>query len=236
MAALDLGELNEKNGFYVVALDNIAPQAAADMFTIKLMKGDEEIDTIENYSIKKYAKTILEGDYSYELKVLVTEMLTYCETAQKYTKHNMDNLATAGLENLLCYSDANREDFEDERSATQNAEKIDGYGITGVGVKFDSANYIYAKFEAESLENVTVTINGKTAEIVDLGNMYAVYTDAILATGFGDYYTIILNVNGEAYQTITYSVNSFAKNNNDLGDALYKYGVAANAYIDSLNA
>ena len=164
-------------------------------------------------------------------------MLSYGETAQKYLNYNMDNLATAGLDTLLVYGDANRADFVDEKSAVQNAEKIEGLSITALGVQFDCTNKIYAKFTADNLDGITATVDGNNAEIIALGgNTYAVYTDAILATGFGTYHTIVLNNGGEAYQTVTYSVNSFAKTNADLGDALYNYGVAAVNYMATLNA
>lgn len=227
-----------EDGKYVFALNEIAPEAMADVFTVQIVKNGEDTPVHSlDYSIKAYAETILKGEYSDELKIFVTEMLTYGETAQKFTKHNMDNLATVGLEDFLVYGTASRDEFTDEKSAVQNADKIEGLSITGLGVQFNCTNKIYAKFTAESLDGITVTIDGNAADIVSLGgNLYAVYTDDILATGFGHYYEIVLNVNGEAYQTVNYSVYSFAKTNNDLGEALYNYGVAAVNYMLSLRA
>lgn len=204
----------------------------ADDVTVYLMKGEEIVDTLENYSVKAYAQAILNGDYDAALKTFVSDMLAYGAAAQEHTGYNTENLATTGVNGLVC-STATPNANVNVNKGQQNGDKVDGLGFTSVGVRFDSANYIYAKFTAPSLDNIIVTINGDVAEIVDLGNgVYAVYSDAILATQFGTTYTIVLN-NGTEYQTLTYSVNSyaFAKANTELGATLYRYGASAAALL-----
>lgn len=221
----------EKDGKFVFALDKIAPQAMADVITIQLIKDGKVVDT-KDYSVKAYAQAILSGDYDAKLKTLVSDMLAYGAAAQKHTGHNLDNLATAGVVGLVC-STATPDASVNVNKGVQNADKVDGLGFANVGVKFDNVNYIFAKFNAASIDGVTVTINGTLAKIVALGNgQYTVYSDAILASQFGATYTIVLNYNGAAYQTLTYSVNSYAfAKNNELGTALYRYGASAAAYL-----
>ncbi|MBE6634180.1 MAG: hypothetical protein E7620_07575 [Ruminococcaceae bacterium] len=221
----------EKNGKYVFALNKIAPQAMSDLITVTLVKGETAKDTVE-YSVKTYAQAILNGEYDAALKTFVSDMLAYGAAAQKHTNYNLENLATNGVEGLAC-STATPDASANVNAGVQNGTKVDGLGFTAVGVKFDTANYIYAKFTAASLEGITVTINGEAAEIVELENgVYAVYSEEILATAFGQTFTIVLN-NGADYQTLTYSVNSyaFAKANTELGATLYRYGASALALL-----
>lgn len=219
----------EKDGKYVFTLDKIAPQAMSDLITVSLLNGETVLQTKANYSVKAYAQAILSGDHDIKLKTFVSDMLVYGAAAQNFVGYNTDNLATADVTGLVA-STSTPTDADNVNAGVQNGEAVEGLGFTSVGVKFDSANYIYAKFKANSLDGITVTINGTVAEIKDLGKgVYAVYSEAIYATDFGTTYTIVLN-NGTDYQTLTYSVNSyaFAKANTELGLALYRYGASAN--------
>lgn len=103
--------------------------------------------------------------------------------------------------------------------------------FTSVGVRFDCNVAIYAKFTAASIDGINVTVDGKQAQILALGNgAYIVYSDEIYATRFSKTHTIVLEYNGEAYQTLTYSVNSYAAAkyaSSELALTLYRYGMSA---------
>ncbi|MBQ9162659.1 MAG: hypothetical protein IJX74_05220 [Clostridia bacterium] len=208
----------------VFALNGIAPQQMGYTINATLYKGDVVIDTLD-YSIKAYAEEILAGEYSDEAKALVQAMINYGDAAENYVNQtepttNVDVTGTTKPETVL--------------TTEQNATKVDGLSFSSVGVRFDYVNKIYVTLTNTIDADVTVTINGEAATIVD----GVIYTDAISATKFADSYTIVLNYNGEAYQTVTYSVNSYASAKwdsetaytSELVRAMYLYGVAAEAY------
>lgn len=217
---------------YVFTFANIAPQCMSDTITAELFAGDTLVDSLET-SVKAYAQGILElyGDNE-TVVAMVSDMLAYGAAAQKYTGHSTDDLANEGVEGYAP-TDVLPTDADKALDLTE------GDYFFAAGVHFNNVNKIYAKFEAMSLENLTVTVNGEEAEIVALGNNeYVVYSEAIYATEFANEFVFVILVDGEAAQSLTYTVNTYAnakQNSATMGElavALYRYGLSAIAYVN----
>ena len=225
----------EKAGRYVFSLD-LPPQYMTAVIKAELKYNDLVLDTIEEYSIQQYAQNKLNAaESSAELKQLVSDMLHYGAAAQTYKNHNTENLATAGVENLLPASTETPTEPTFTATPVNNPE-IDSYGawFTSTTVYFDSVNTIRVKIN--TTENVTMTINGVEVAVTST----TIETDGILPTKFADEFVFVLSYNGVVMQTLTYSVNTYAykmQNNATMGElalALYNYGLSAKAYAATL--
>ena len=225
----------EKAGRYVFSLD-LPPHYMTAVIKAELKYNDLVLDTIEEYSIQQYAQNKLNAaESSAELKQLVSDMLHYGAAAQTYKNHNTENLATAGVGNLLPAS--TETPTEPTFTATPiNNPEVTSYGawFTGANVWFDSANKIMVSIN--TTENVTLTINGEAVEVTGK----TIDTGDILPTEFGKEFVFVLSYDGVVMQTLTYSVNAYAykmQNHATMGElalALYNYGLSAKAYAATL--
>ena len=221
-----LGETSD--GIY--KLGGIAPHMMGDTVTATLYKGDEVVD-VYTTTIKDYLNEVINGNYADDVKELAKDLLIYGAAAQK---HQNSEIAT---EDLVTNQVPEVNDDKKPASvikAEQKADKIDGLSFTQVGVHFNYVNKLYIVVDNSAGENITVKINDKVAEIGEDGY---VYTDAIAPNKFADVYVFELYVDGELYQTVTYSVNSYInkKWDTDLAKALYNYAVSFTAYSASLD-
>ena len=214
---------------------NVAPQAMTDVFNASIVSNGIVLDTIEEYSVQKYAINQLANSPSDELKQLLTDMLHYGAAAQNYKGYNTESLATTGVDDIGTASDVlPGEECKSNLTTTKDLESYPAY-FTGATVWFDGINKLrvyITTIDGASLSNVTLTINGEAVAVS--GNM--IETDGILATQFGETYTFVLSYDGTVMQTLTYSVNAYAyakKADAEMGElalALYRYGVSAKAY------
>lgn len=208
----------------VFTINGIAPHQMGDTVTATLYKNGEAVDTIE-YSIATYLNTVISGaQFTANDKALAEALLIYGAAAQKHQNYKTDALVTDETPVVDSAPESNLE-------MTQNSAKLEGLTFKTVGVHFNYVNKLYITLEnTNNVENVTVKVNGVETEIVD----GKVYTGAVAPTKFGTVYTFVLCVNGEAYQTVTYSVNSYINKkwteDTGLAKALYNYAVAFAEY------
>ncbi len=245
----------EKNGYLVFSFTNIPPQFMGENISASLYSTKSTPDTtLSTYSIKAYAQKVIEKYSSdTELMDLIADMLRYGAAAQMYIGYNTANLVTSGINLGTSGNDVLPVDADNDRSFSPMADiSTLTNSFTAVGVRFDFDNKIYVKFKTDNLSKIKITVNDKEIDISDkvsaaANGTYIFYTDGILATEFDDVYTFEMYVNGTLYQTVTYSVNSYAYAK--CGDlsvsdettlspiaqlvrALYRYGASANAYIE----
>ncbi len=230
---------DENLGKYVFTFCGIAPQCMGDSIKAELVNNGKIVDTIEKYSVREYVVNTLKSysDNS-ELCTLLSDLLVYGAAAQEYVGYKTNALVTEGVD-LSAASTAMPNEDDRNRSVTDNDGDIK---FTAAGVRFDYVNRIYVKLTAASLDGVTVSVNGEDLEIVETGraNVYIAYSDAISALSFGETVTFTLSVEGEAVQTLTYTVNDYALskyNDAEIGSlalALYRYGKSAVAYKATL--
>lgn len=211
-------EATSADGIY--SIGGVPPHMMNDTITATLYNGDEVVDVLE-YSIKQYLDAVIAGDFSEKAKQLANDLLIYGAAAQKHQNYNTGDLVS---EETPIVDDADKP--ESVLNVEQIASKIDGVAFKQVGVHFNYVNRLYVTVNNTAGASVSVKINGRDAEIVD----GYVFSSAIAPTGFGDEYVFELFVDGELYQTVTYSVNSYicAKWNHESGlaKALYRYAVA----------
>ena len=224
------GELTD--GRYKFSLE-LPPQYMTDTVQIFLYYGSDEIEKIEDYSIRTYAKNQLDkAGEDTELKRLISDMLHYGAAAQEYKGYKTETLAN-NVDGILAETAdvPTTTDF----TLSEVANDCPAY-FTGAGVYFDNVNKLYVKLS--TTENVTLTIDGTQVENLST----KIYTDGISVTNFDEKYTFVLSYddgNGQtATQTLTYSINAYAYAKKDaenvamknLALALYRYGVSAEAY------
>ncbi len=243
------------DGKYVAKFNSLAPHRIGENITAELMFNGSPVETMGEYSIKTYLYSIFNGETSSAaLKTLVSDLLVYCDQAQKYVEGYegpaiLDDAVTLTPSTVTPNTD---NDIEKPQIGTAPEE---GAKFTVADVWFGYNNKIRVEFTAESIDGVTVTIKrgdgtAEIAEIFDLGNgVYTVYTQGINATDFNTVYTFAINEGGAETQTLTFSLNAFARTkyvaaNGSIADgsieslslALYRYGKSAEAYAAEVAA
>ena len=215
---------------YVFAFEGIAPQCMGDNVKAELIVDGEIIDVVEEYSVLKNVKNVMNDSN----KQLIYDLLAYGAAAQMYAEYKTDALVNAGYEDLA--TEISTVTCAD-RAVT---EALDGAKFTAAGVYHANTNKIYAKIETVDDAAVTVTINGEeaTLEHYKYGG-YIVYTGDINVTEYSDVYTFVITDASGNTQTLTYSVNAWCavkynaekEETAELAKALYAYGQSALAYI-----
>ena len=226
------------DGKYVFTLYNIPPQTMTTTITAVLLYGDTELATLD-YTIQQNAKNLL-ATYPNDtkLKQFISDMLNYGAKAQIYADYNTDNLATDGL-------DLSPSTITPEESYADLSESAGSSSFRSATVWFDAVNCLIVKVKNRTDDTkVKVTVNGETIELVYDETIDGYKTPAILATDFGTSYTFTLYEGDTDVQTLVYSVNTYAyskyttgktQSMKDLALALYRYGVSAKAYYDSIS-
>ena len=224
---------------YVFVFNGIAPQRMTDNIKAELLLNGDVLEVLENYSVQTNAKNLLEKyPENATLKTFIADMLYYGAAAQTYANYKTDTLATDGLD--LSFSEATPEELYANIS-----ESTGSSSFRSATVWFDSTNSLIVKVR-ERTENtkVTVTVNGNTVPLEYNDTIDGYKTPDILATDFGTTYTFKLYEGDTAVQTLVYSVNTYAyskyttgktQSMKDLALALYRYGVSAKAYYDSIS-
>ena len=229
----------EEYGKYVFSFCGIAPQCMGDTVKAELLLNGEVISIKESYSVKAYVEGAIElysGDE--KLMRLLADLLYYGEAAQEYLGYKTDALVTAGVTDLPEASDVAPTNEDNNKSIAPN--KDEGTRFIAAGVRFDYDNKIYVKLMVVGEDNVTVTVNSETLELISLGaGVYVAYSDGISALHFDEKIVFTLSVNGEESQTLTYTVNDYAyskRSDAEIGElslALYRYGKSAQDYNGS---
>jgi ASC-1-like (ASCH) protein len=218
---------------------------------------DDTVLTEEFYnSIEYYAYTVINGNYSEDLKSLMVNMLVYGAEAQLLFNYNTDFLATYYIDEDII-----------EKYATKMATPADpGYYSViepdgkyyfydntleleaDIGLNF---YYEFTKADASSLKVTTsyVDFYGETHTNVISGDdlvfntamgseMLKVSVRGLKSTDVFQAVTVVIEYNGEVVSTVTESVAGYchyAMGADDILDgvclALLKYGAAAEKYF-----
>ncbi len=223
----------QPDGTYKFAYKGINAQCMGDNIKAELLFGDALIAWQNDYSVKTYANNQYAETDSEALKQLLNDMLIYGAAVQNYLGYKTDALATAGLDWTPVSKDYVVPTYT--REATQ--VKDQPYRVSAVGLYISNVNKIYFKLGFNDVENVTITLtkNGKEVDYMLEGNL--VYTEEILATGYGDDFTLTIKNGETVVSTVSYDVNAyiFAKGEStapvgDLVRAMNNYGMSAKAY------
>ena len=205
------------------------------------MLSDIENKAIDGYTEEQYAA----------LKTLIIDTLNYGAAAQIYKNYKTDSLVNAGVNGGSEFTELGT-----EAGASGSASSSTDAKITAGGIRFDNVNSIYFKLLIADGADVKVSVSAidgvamdyTLSDMVALGdNEYKLYTRAIKPSNFDERYTVTLYVNGEAVQTIEYSVAAYVQyiqNETKDGElsamaklarAVYVYGSSVKAYADKIN-
>ena len=224
----------EGSTMYAFALKGLAPQTLGDTIKAELYVNGEVVATKDDYSARQNCVNLLaKNEYSGNVKMnnLIKSLMNYGAAAQGFAEYKTDKLINAEYKVVLNAPTA-------ADSVRNISAPISGdTKMTALGVYFDSVNKMYIKFTAPSLSGVSVTFNGEEASIHKYGDVYIAYSNAIPVSQFGITYDIVLK-SGNATQTATYSINSYAyaklssadETMVELAKATYTYGDAAKKY------
>ena len=201
------------DGQYVFDFEGLAPQRMADIIKAELLINGGVIDVKDDYSIKTNAQNLLtENAGNAELCQFITDMLYYGAAAQKYTKYNTDNLATDGITGLGTPSTATPTETNNAFDLSATAGDA---GFKSATVWFDVTNKLIVKVSKKTEDvnvKVYVTPDGGTRTELSYNDTVGGYmTDEIKVTDFHNAFVFELcDGEGNAIQTLTYSVNSYA--------------------------
>lgn len=208
--------------YYVFSCE-VSAKEMDDEITAKMISGNNVISPEYTYSVKKYADTLLDGDYSTEAKNLVNSMLSYGSYAKAYFSN--DNL-TASTELNSVTTDV-LADYAGQTSGTLS----DGMKYYGSSLLLESDTTLRHYFRVEDGTDVNgynfsgnkgnyyyIDINGISAE-----NLDATYTSAI-----GDY---VISYSPMSYAYAALRSDSASDSLKNVVKALYLYNQSANAYI-----
>lgn len=234
------GVKNETTGAYAYSIP-MAPQRMTDVIHAKLVAQDGTvIATPNDFSIRSYAQTLLQGECSDTLKQLLTDLLTYGAEAQKYQGYKTDDLAN-NIDEIGTPSTATPTD-SDKMTLTdgEGVESFPAY-FSKATVWFDNTNSVRVYVTGDTTD-VTLTVNGTTVELTKTADgTYYYQTEGLKATELDTTFTFVLASDGMTLQTLTYSVNAYVYNmqsNSKIGSlalALYRYGQSAKAYAATVN-
>lgn len=241
----------DEKGEAVFGFDKVTPQCLGDNISATLYVDGEEVDALEEYSVKSYLETVLAMSAEQlsqthrenaAMKKLIVDLLYYGQEAQKYADHNAETLVTSGL---TVAQKAFRTDYVDleESDRGLEGEASEKFGWKGAGLYLDYNVSMYFKIAVkEEIEDLSIRI-GETAitdfsveEDENVTYYTAIYRNITLLD-FDTVYTATVYEGETAIgKTASYSVKSYvyAMQNNDacgdLAKAIYNYGKSAVAY------
>jgi len=230
--------------YMVFTLPGLAPQNMGDavdaVFYVDNGYSRKDITKKTGYTIEQNCKDLL-AQYSTDatLTRFVNDLLVYGAAAQTYTGYKATDLVGADM-NLTVGTAAPSVSDKMTISGNQNEDCY----IKSVGVWFDTTNRLYLKIYAAD-DTFQVNVGGKYYDGADceyLGdNIYKLTCDALAATELDTVYAIMLGYDNATCANLNYSANAYAYailnggSSNDkmiaLAQALYNYGVAADAYV-----
>ncbi len=234
------GVYDPETGLYKFKYTNVNPQCMADNIKAELIVDGEIISSKDNYSVKAYADSLAKKTAE-ELNMteakhnalisLLSDMLVYGTEAQKHQSYNLTEYATDGITWL------NASEFviptDGVRNIVSGNTDINNR-VEASGVFVANVNKIY--FRVTLTDEVTVLVDGKEATPDAEGK---VYTDDILATGFGTVHTVELVKGEETIAKIEYNLNAYvqAKYDTDTVGSIVKaissYGISAKAFASA---
>ncbi len=214
-----------EDGTYAVTV-KVAAAQMTDEIGIQIVAGDM-IGSEMTYTIRQYAKQILDGEYKETTKALVMAMLNYGAMAQKYFGYNAGNLANKD------YEIDNAVEIPAVDTSNMVSGSVDGIRFYGASLVFESKVAVRFYFAV-------------TGDI----NSYSFSTGDAPVLKDGLYYVEVADINPQDYakaialtvndvMTVTYSpltyisrkANSENANLVNLVKAMYQYHLAAVAYL-----
>ncbi len=254
----DLTEYTNDGTYLSFRFKNIAPQKIGDTVTATLYakENGEDVETNPyDFGVKNYCEKAMEiysSDAYSTFRTLIVDLLHYGAKAQNYTGYKTSELVDADLTAAqLAWGTQGDPDLQNH--FVKDLVTIDNPTVIwrGAGLVLDSAVTLKLKFQAESVEGLTVRIKiegGETVLISDAKhfnynsseNCYILHVNGLSANQMSRKLELtVLDADGNAVSnTAQYSIESYAyeKQNStiaglaDLVKAMMNYGKAAENY------
>ena len=229
----------------LVYVFHIAPQNMGDGISFSLVLGEQEQDTIADYSFLIYCNNMM-GKGDAKLDQLLKDALEYGAAAQTYKNYKTGSLVNAGISGATVYADLGAE--ANVLNFAANGGYTGAVELTKVGMYFDYNNRLSFVIEnVADIDTISVTVGGNDlvldeSNTVDLGgNSYRIYFKDLLATDIcsATSQTVVVSDGGTAVGTLTYNARSYVyakqgldNNMGALAKALYNYSLSAAAYAE----
>ena len=206
----------DANGYYIFTAELAAAQMT-DEITMQMYIGDVAGEA-KTYTIRGYADTVLNGDYTEADKKMVKYMLSYGGAAQAYFGYNTGAMSDANVEAAMAEVP---ESAETEMSVTGSAENIRFYGASLVFENKIAVRF-YFTGSSEGIEGAVVK-----------GDLFYVEVADILPQDMDKAVTVEVGGLTVSYGPMNYIVRMNAKGSDSLKallKAMYNYHLAAVEY------
>ena len=182
--------------------------------TVSVQDGSGEVVDTYTVNVKDYALKIVYGDYTDKQKEMAKALLNYGAYAQKYFGTNEKYLANADLNDADQWSadDLNAVSFDKFGYTKPTNDKTVGARYMGSCLSLVSKTAIKHYFKANSVDNLTFTVNGKIATPVfdSIRKQYWVAVTGISAANLAQKYDVVVS-NGTDSFTLSYSAMDYCK-------------------------
>ncbi len=166
---------------------------------------------------------------------LVKAMLNYGANAQLYFGHNIDDLAN----DTVYMTDTDKAldetlDLSNYEFTLEGSEEGIGYYGSSLSLKSETAiKHYFTVEEGVDIPSLTITVNGKDAELVASGDKYLLKIDNILAQNLDDSFTVQVGGTTLNYGVFSYGNTALGTSKDTLKNlvrAMYAYNSEAEAY------
>ena len=221
-----------EDGTYQVFIEVAAAQMTSE---IQIVVNGQPVE--KTYSVRDYADVILSGEYNDLVKALVSNMLSYGGAAQKYFNVNTDDLADRNI--TVAEVTVPGDDLSVEVS-----DQLDDINLNGATLVMRSKTAVRFYFKAESVEDLTFTVNGKVYEPEKSNGMYYVEVADIDPQELADVLSMVVSDGANnltvSYSPVTYISRMYYKAGSseqmkDLVKAMYGYYIAAKALVKQIS-
>ena len=182
--------------------------------TVSVQDGSGEVVDTYTVNVKDYALKIVYGDYTDKQKEMAKALLNYGAYAQKYFGTNEKYLANADLteSDQWSASDLAAVSFDSYGYTKPTNDKTVGARYMGSCLSLVSKTAIKHYFKANSVDNLTFTVNGKIAAPVydSTRKQYWVAVTGISAANLAQKYDVVVS-NGTDSYTLSYSAMDYCK-------------------------
>ena len=225
----------DENGIYDLPVELAVPQMTEEInLVLKAKVGLINMEAInETYSIREYLKTLIDGNYTRETKLLAQELLNLGAWAQKYFNYKTDSLANKGYDITVSNP------VPAEIPSTTVNGKVDGVVFYGTSVRFLSKTAVRFYFRVNGDVNaLTFKADGKTYVPESNGSLYYIEVGGInpqyMNTGINVEVSNGTDALSFSYAPTTYFIRSYHNNADEttksLMEAAYSYFMEAKEF------
>lgn len=214
----------------------LAPAQLTDTIQLKVCTGDGVTRESYGYSALQYAQTILDGEYDQSAKTLVQTLLSYGGKAQSFFSYNTGTLADDGLS-----LEQQALPAQQQLAITDQSASIDVYGVSLLHQNKLTMRFYFRA--SEGVEGCSFSQQSQPLTPVEKNGMYYVDVPGILPQDLDTAVVLtVTDAQGQplsvSYRPLDYIIRTCGSTEKvalqALLQALYRYHLAAKAYIETI--